>query len=649
MKFFLITFVFFSYCSRVYSFENPYILKSQKLNLSESPQWLKFLHYEKDFGIRSSEADGMSFFLHEDGKKNPRLEMEALITALIETNNHDDKSALCRFPARSRWLQSVLEMDKEYFPYDKCSAYKAFINEHLGSSIYLVFSSYYLESPASAFGHTMIRLGKREIKSENNVETTFNKQSELLDTGIGYAANSTTDNALLYAVLGIVGGFQGTYSSIPYFYKIREYNDYESRDLWSYELDLNDSQKLKFLEHLWELGGTYFDYFYFTQNCSYNLITLLDTVNPEWNLASKIPFYVIPVDTLKAVSSIAGLVKNITFRPSIKKVFEKSFSALEKEERKEMLKSAHEKNLSYIDKLPIERRAIWTDALIDYVDYQYAREVLLEKGQYYEWKKEVLAVRSQQGITPISTGVTAPPQEERPDLGHDSSRLEAGMGLVDGRDFNAKLKFRFAMHDLLDPTLGQPALASLNFFEIGLKYNLQNKKKNKTNQLQFESFKFFEVATLNPWTEFHRPLSLLAETGTKRHAGCADNESVFECQSPYLQGGLGITKATSLGSLSFFLQGDFNYSGRYDKKINIGLGPKFIGLLRPSLDWVWAVKGIWQKEFIDSKDSYTLGSELRYYFSLDVGIKQSSEYLNNSDFKSRNNFWRHDISVLYYF
>ena len=25
---------------------------------------------------------------------------------------------------------------------------------------------------------------------------------------------------------------------MPYYYKVREYNDYESRDLWEYELEL---------------------------------------------------------------------------------------------------------------------------------------------------------------------------------------------------------------------------------------------------------------------------------------------------------------------------------------------------------------------------------------------------------------------------
>ena len=648
MNFLLFLLLCFSFCLHAYSNDNAYITKAHELNLSETTQWLKFLHYEKDFGIRSSEADGMNFFITKKGKKDPKAEMDAEILSLVNTKDYDDNSVLCRFPARSRWLKDTLKMDSVYFPYDKCKGYNDFINEHVGSNVYVVFSSYYLESPASAFGHTMIRLGKRDTETKNNVEFASNKQSELLDTGIGYAANSTTDNSLIYTFMGITGGFQGTYSSIPYFYKIREYNDYESRDLWSYELSLSDEQKLKFLEHLWELGHTYFDYFYFTQNCSYNLITLLDTVNPEWGLSSKIPFYVIPVDTLKAISSVPSLVTSVNFRPSVKRTFEHNFNKLSKDEKKKILISANDKDLSYIKLLPDSRKAIWTDSLIDYIDFKYAREVLLEKGPYYEWKKIVLAERSQQGLNKNANFIEMP-MNERPESGHASTRMELGAGLVDGQQYSGKVKLRFAMHDLLDPTRGQPTLASLNFFELGLRYNFQNNIEHKSNQFQFNYLKIFEIATLNPWTEFNKPLSLLAETGTKRIEGCSDLEGAFECQSPYLEVGGGVTKANSLGSVSVFLQGNINYSGRFNNHITTLLGPKFIGLYRPCEDFVLAIKGLWQKEFMDHERVYTLGSEMRYYFSLNFGIKESSEYLSNSGTGILTNYWKHDISVLYYF
>ena len=55
-------------------------------------------------------------------------------------------------------------------------------------------------------------------------------------------ANVTVSNGALYAVLGLVGGFTGSWSNLPYYYKVREYNNFEARDLWSYDLNLRPDE-----------------------------------------------------------------------------------------------------------------------------------------------------------------------------------------------------------------------------------------------------------------------------------------------------------------------------------------------------------------------------------------------------------------------
>src|SRR5690606_7938888 len=117
----------------------------------------------------------------------------------------------------------------------------------------IVFSSYYLGNPNSAFGHTLLRLSRYQDTSE----------TEMLDYGINFAAEAREVNPFLYAVKGLFGGFEGRFAAIPYYYKIREYANYEFRDLWSYELDLTFAEVLEAVDHIWELGHTYFDYYYF--------------------------------------------------------------------------------------------------------------------------------------------------------------------------------------------------------------------------------------------------------------------------------------------------------------------------------------------------------------------------------------------------
>lgn len=625
MKFLFLTFTLL--------FPSLLFASSDLITLSKSEQWLRFLHYDHNWIYPTSEADGSAFFVSPEGKSNPLKELEATINGIESNDPITETSVLCRFPARSRWLKEVLHLDKKFFQFDKCTRYQEFVSEHLTNNVFYVFSSYYLESPASAFGHTMIRLG-------NTDKLGFSKQNELLDTGISYAANSRMENAFVYAFMGMVGGYPGIYSSIPYFYKVREYNDFESRDLWSYELNLTKEQKQKLLDHLWELGQTYFDYYYFSENCAYNLLTLLDAVNPDWKLRSKIPYYAIPIDSVRAIVKTPNLVKNVTFRPSIKKIFEKSFSKLSDQEKNELLVAFDHKKFSYLANLSDDRKVVWSDALIDLVDYKYAKEVMLEKGPYYEWKKTLLNERSKLGINP-DPSYEKIEQGDSPDSGHGTSRLETGMGIRDKNFLSGILNFRFAMHDLLDPAIGQPTLASLNFFEFSFRYNLEKHGEERRTPLQLAYAKIFDIATLNPWTEYHHPLSLLAEIGVKRFDSCHETSKSFGCMTPYFEGGMGITKAKKTGSLSFLGKTDINYSSRNKNNFRLGAGPNIIGILRPSDSFAFGLNFFWARDFANQKDYYRHQAETRYYFNEKAGIKVSNQYLDK--------YWQHDLSLLYYF
>src|SRR5205814_8251235 len=97
----------------------------------------------------------------------------------------------------------------------------------------------------------------------------------------GFAAVADTSNAMLYALARPVGSCRGEFVARPYFYKVREYADFESRDLWEYELALDGRKLALLVAHLWELGQTWFDYYYATENCSYQILGALEAADPE--------------------------------------------------------------------------------------------------------------------------------------------------------------------------------------------------------------------------------------------------------------------------------------------------------------------------------------------------------------------------------
>jgi hypothetical protein len=65
--------------------------------LARDPQWLNLGHYKKKWFIEESQQDAPKFFLSPQGKRSPEAELAATVAAF----ESQDKSVLCRFPARS--------------------------------------------------------------------------------------------------------------------------------------------------------------------------------------------------------------------------------------------------------------------------------------------------------------------------------------------------------------------------------------------------------------------------------------------------------------------------------------------------------------------------------------------------------------------
>jgi hypothetical protein len=238
------------------------IARARALRLEEQTEWIRLGHWRRTLtGGWKSEAEGLDFFLAETGKRDPGAELEATLRGIFgEIPLTADQlarkvvPAACRFPARAAWLFGKLAFDPAQLPAQECPRLDEYWQRMEPESASLIFSSYYLNNPASAFGHTFLRIRKRD----QGVST---ERRELLDQGIDYSANADTANPVLYAFKGLTGLFPGSFHLFPYYYKVREYNDYESRDIWEYDLDLTPPQLAMLVAHIFELGSTWFDYY----------------------------------------------------------------------------------------------------------------------------------------------------------------------------------------------------------------------------------------------------------------------------------------------------------------------------------------------------------------------------------------------------
>ena len=220
--------------------------------MSSLPTWLSLIHHEKGIFTASSEVTSPSFFLAISGQTDPEAELKATIEAFTKT-----PTAQCRFPARKLWLNSV--MPNVLFPVANCPEYQQYIQAFTADSVSVVYASGYLGNPASMYGHVLLKFNA-------------SGKTELLDNTFSYGAMvPDSDNKLVYIYKGITGGYQGHFANQKYHHQNLAYSETELRDLWEYKLRL-PKEKVEFLlAHLWELENTSMTYYFFKQNCGYQL------------------------------------------------------------------------------------------------------------------------------------------------------------------------------------------------------------------------------------------------------------------------------------------------------------------------------------------------------------------------------------------
>ncbi|ETR72302.1 MAG: hypothetical protein OMM_07592 [Candidatus Magnetoglobus multicellularis str. Araruama] len=207
--------------------------------------WFILIHYQTNiFGNVESLIDDPDFFLAADGKINPRSELESTIKLFFNGTLDPSDPKICQFIARYTWLKEQLKTVHPSLP-----EYECHISNVKAKSATLAFPTYFMNNPASMFGHTLLI-----------IETEY--PNKLLNHAVNYAAQTDTTNGFLFAFNGIFGLFDGYYSILPYYKKIQEYSDINQRDIWEYQLNLTEPELKRMVLHIRELEKISSHYFF---------------------------------------------------------------------------------------------------------------------------------------------------------------------------------------------------------------------------------------------------------------------------------------------------------------------------------------------------------------------------------------------------
>ena len=186
--------------------------------------WLKLLHYHKTLNGYQGLVENQEFYISQDGRNNPQEEFAAEVAAFAKGEEK------CRFPARFNYLKQLGKVQGDL---KGCKDYQQFMHDVRPNDITILFTNAYMSNPASLFGHTLVRID------------TARKGTQMLAHGSNFGADSGTEHGVMFVLKGLFGGYLGVYSVSPYWEIINTYNNIENRDIWEYNLNLTDEEKLK--------------------------------------------------------------------------------------------------------------------------------------------------------------------------------------------------------------------------------------------------------------------------------------------------------------------------------------------------------------------------------------------------------------------
>lgn len=444
--------------------------------------WLALGHYQKN----KSSIDSPNFFLSEDGKTNPKAELQATIE--LFAGNDTDKQ--CVFPARYLYLKKRNLVQKS-FP--KCNEYDQFKADLQPKDVTLLFTDAYMNNPSSMFGHTLLRID------------TKRKGTQMLAHGANYGAFTGEEAGAAYAIKGLFGLYFGGFTVKPYYDIINTYNNIENRDIW--ELTLNFTQEeLDFMvAHLWEIGQTQSRYYFFSRNCSYMLLEMFDAVRPELKLAQQFQSWVIPLDSFKAVARKEGLVKEINYRPSRQNKIKYRYKMMTDEQRKVYKKAIKAKDYKLGDELTKAQKADVWETAYQFVQYQWVAKNL-ELPDYRKQSFDVLRSRSgfkeKGSIAELSEG-------KNPLYAHEAKRLVVGAGERNGEMFE-KLELRPAYQSLTDNDYGLIKGAQINFLNQEWRYY------DERDKLVLQNFDILNIRSISPIDAMFHPTSFQLDFKFKR-------------------------------------------------------------------------------------------------------------------------------------
>lgn len=463
------------------------------VKLSRDVTWLRLLHYQGNVvGDAKSAIHSPEFFLAPDGNTDAAAELSATIRALQVPviQGREDEHAACRFPARRLWLETKipgLQNELQSALKDvNCPAFVEWGDPRNMDSISLMFANGYLGNPASYYGHLFLKFNSKK-----------SGQSYLLDKTENFGALDVKgDNPVQYIVKALIGGYDGGFSQIDFFYHDATYTENEFRDLWEYRLDLTPEEVSFLTAHAWEIHRKRYTYFFFHDNCAFRVAEVLELIKDVKAVPTSAP-WVIPQEVVKVVAGQSRdgkpLVKERRLHPSRQSRLYQGHKTLSAEQQALVQSIAMQKiTLSdpSVKSLPEADQARMADTLLDYYQFTSGSADATDEKKLPDAYFTVLNARF--GLPPavLVPRIALADEKDAPDVGHSAGWVQVGLGSQEGVGPVQTIRVRPAYYDDLDSDAAQAPWSGLSMGDLTL--------ERQRDSVQIKKLDFVAISSNRP-------------------------------------------------------------------------------------------------------------------------------------------------------
>lgn len=608
---FCLTWLLWSSCS-VYAQIQPnihrntvssfYTLAEQR-QLSQQRAWLNIMHFHDG----ESEIDDTAFFFSSNGKYDPHAELIASITALVNDKTDTEDSVYCRYPSRSHWILEQIPEMRAALQLPQCTELQKELTQLNASEVTLILASAHLNSPASAFGHTFLRIDSPA-------------HTPLAAYAVNYAAQTRETNGIIYAYQGLFGGYEGRYSIMTYSEKVKEYSDLEQRDIWEYTLNLSPEELQRLVYHIFEIRHFYADYFFASENCSYNLLWLLQVARPTVHLTTEFNTSVVPIDTVRAVKK-AGFIQKETYRPASRKRMVVLAEQVHHPDSWTFIQSEEDYDERLLSNLSDADKINTLDLAVAQLKQVHSQQKI-SNAVYTKRLIKLLALRSQLGPD-TQTKTETPPS---PLTGHLSQRMTFGMEHQSQTKSENRMRLgvKAAYHDQYDYELGYLPGAFINFFDTQFLVSDETISLDRFSLIDIRSYAIQNALTspiswqvqLGGRRLFENKMFAYLKTGAGMTIGDPDLYG-YVMVSPAVNTHHQTVWSGAVESGVFFQKGQTKWgikagqewftSNRTEKNAEVMMTYQI------NQRWAWHVNYQWQ-QLTDAPAHQTLGVHLFYYY-----------------------------------